>query len=501
MPSMSPRLLLARTDGGPGIGGGHVARVLALVQAWNDAGGQAVVATEKLPAVMARPLEAEAELRDTSGGRSGPGGLVELAGELGAAWIVIDGYHLGQPYQEAAVDGGYRALAIDDHGHAGRYVADLVVDQNLGASPEDYAHRSPSTRLLLGPRYALLRREFRTAPRPEPRAGGAPRVLLTIGGAPTADDLGRILATGERIAQLGFAAQVLTGISDVDVAPSGVEVIAHVGDVRRVLAQADLVVTAAGSTCWELCALGRPFLTVTVAANQERVATNLAAAGVTNHAGLLADLSPRILAEQVADLAADSSQLATLAAAGRALVDGGGASRVVRAMTAAGLQLRLVEPGDAELLWTWANEPEVRRRAFSSDPIPWEVHRAWLAQRLADPSCTFLMAMDERGQAVGQIRADLDGRDAEISISVAAGARGRGLGSALIDAATHYLFQHTNASVLHAYIKPDNAASRAAFERAGFVDTGEVHRAGFDGIRHLELPETVTTEPTGDIST
>lgn len=498
---MSPRLLLARTDGGTGIGGGHVARVLALVQAWNDAGGQAVVATEQLPALMARALEAEAELRDASGARSGPGGLVELAGELGAAWIVIDGYHLGLPYQEAAVDAGYRVLAIDDHGHAGRYVADLVVDQNLGASPEDYADRSPSSRLLLGPRYALLRREFRTGPRPEPRAAGAPRVLLTIGAAPAADGLDLILATAGRLAQLGLPAQVLTGIRDVDLVPSGVEVIPHVGDVRRVLAQADLVVTAAGSTCWELCALGRPFLTVTVAANQERVATSLAAAAVANHAGRLADLSPRTLAEQVVALAADSSRLATLAAAGRALVDGGGASRVVRAMTAAGLRLRLVEPGDAELLWTWANEPEVRRWAFSSDPIPWEVHRAWLAQRLADPRCTFLMAMDERGEAVGQIRADLDGRDAEISISVAANARGRGLGSALIDAATHYLFQHTNARVLHAYIKPDNAASRAAFERAGFVDTGEVHRARFAGIRHLELPKTAATQPTGDNST
>ncbi len=55
-----------------------------------------------------------------------------------------------------------RVLVIDDHGSAGEYDADLVVDQNVGATRADYP---PDTRLLAGPRYALATREFRSARR------------------------------------------------------------------------------------------------------------------------------------------------------------------------------------------------------------------------------------------------------------------------------------------------------------------------------------------------
>ena len=81
---------------------------------------------------------------------------------LGADWVVVDGYHLGSDYQRALKEGGARVLVIDDHAHLDRYHADVLLNQNLGAP--DYRDRAPGARLLIGPHYALLRREFRDVP-------------------------------------------------------------------------------------------------------------------------------------------------------------------------------------------------------------------------------------------------------------------------------------------------------------------------------------------------
>ena len=39
------------------------------------------------------------------------------------------------------VAGSARMLVIDDHGHAGRYQAQVILDQNAGAEPGAYAER------------------------------------------------------------------------------------------------------------------------------------------------------------------------------------------------------------------------------------------------------------------------------------------------------------------------------------------------------------------------
>src|SRR5262249_34983029 len=80
--------------------------------------------------------------------------------------------------------GGLQHLLIDDLGHASRYLADLVLDQNVCARELLYEGRAPGTKLLLGPRYALLRREFRmwgAWRRNIPKR--AERVLVMLGGS------------------------------------------------------------------------------------------------------------------------------------------------------------------------------------------------------------------------------------------------------------------------------------------------------------------------------
>ena len=161
---MTPPRILVRADGGVAIGLGHAMRCLALVQAVADeCGGSAeFLMADPPPAFAARAAHEGATVHALG---AAPGGVADAAETVrragGADWIVLDGYHFDGGYQRALVDAGLKLLAFDDHGHAGSYPAHLVLNQNLGAGPEPYADRAPYTRLLLGPRHALLRREFR----------------------------------------------------------------------------------------------------------------------------------------------------------------------------------------------------------------------------------------------------------------------------------------------------------------------------------------------------
>ena len=183
--------LLIRADGGPQIGTGHLMRCLALAQHWLlERGPVTFLLAADAPTFSAR-LRGEGgdrQLIDVEPGSEADAQATSTAAaELGARWIVCDGYHFGADYQRRLKADGRRLLFVDDYGHGGEYCADLVLNQNLYAEPSPYARRETATELLLGSRYALLRREFVAAERP---GGGqrivppdATRILITLGGA------------------------------------------------------------------------------------------------------------------------------------------------------------------------------------------------------------------------------------------------------------------------------------------------------------------------------
>jgi spore coat polysaccharide biosynthesis predicted glycosyltransferase SpsG len=66
------------------------------------------------------------------------------------------------------------------------------------------------------------------------------------------------------------------------------------------MAWADVAVTAAGSTCWELCYAGLPALVTVLADNQRGVAAALADAGAVRSLGAAGDVTAAALADALA---------------------------------------------------------------------------------------------------------------------------------------------------------------------------------------------------------
>lgn len=488
---MSTGTLLIRADASIAMGTGHVMRCLALAQAWQDAGGRVVFAmAQSTESVRERLANESCDMLAVSSAIGSTEDLQQAAAfarEHSCEWVVVDGYLFGADYQKGLKAASQKVLFLDDYGHAQRYSAEVVLNQNLSASAELYSHRECQTRLLLGPKYALLRREF-NAWRDWERAisSNCCRVLVAMGGSDERNVTATVIE-GLRLTALkelevtvlvGGSNPHLRGLQDmVAGSPLKMRLLKDVSNVGELMADADFAISAAGTTCWELCLLGLPSLLINVADNQTTVARELHNRGCAIHVGH--DIAAENIAENIKRLSNDHELRQSLSRRSQQLVDGKGATRVVSALRGVqSLRLRRAEEKDRHLLWEWANDPEVRTHSFSPDPISWETHVAWFdaklnALRRPVPTGMILIAEDGNGSPLGQIRFDLrpDG-EWEVSVSLDQKMRGRGLAAELIESGVRQVLTNHPGARIHAFIKPENTASVKAFQRAAFRNAG-----------------------------
>lgn len=320
-------------------------RCLALGQAWHAAGGTVTFAMQPgAPGVEAR-VQAEgmavAHIASAPGSPADAAETAALAGALGAAHAVLDGYHFGAAMQRALKAAGLTLLVLDDNRDAEYYSADLVLNQNVYAVEDMYVRREPTTRLLLGSDYALLRREFwpwRGWQRGTTALGR--RVLVTLGGGDPANLTGRVLAALNAVPR-ELAITAVIGASNphrpaLEALAAGsaheVSLVQNVADMPERMIDSDLAISAAGSTVWEMAFTGLPALLIVVADNQRRAAAALAERGVARSLGWHENITEADIAQEAAVLLRDAAQRAGMSRAGQALVDGRGTHRVLAAL-------------------------------------------------------------------------------------------------------------------------------------------------------------------------
>src|SRR5262245_9751070 len=119
---------------------GHIARGLALAEAWPGRGGRAQLVVPETAAELAARMARDLPVTAVEGFHD-PAALAPRLGELAGAarWVVVDGYDLVDALLQAAEVDPENVVRIDDHGHHPRPRAAVVVDPNLGASAAPYA--------------------------------------------------------------------------------------------------------------------------------------------------------------------------------------------------------------------------------------------------------------------------------------------------------------------------------------------------------------------------
>ncbi len=474
--------LIIRTDASFCMGSGHVLRCLALGQAWKRHGGECLfVLSDPPPAIRERLLQegmAVQILSPLPGTPADAEKTIAIAAEYNASWIAIDGYHFDAFFQKHIRSAGFNTLVVDDDGRAKEYTADIILNQNLSAHPDLYMNRNSDAALLMGTRHVLLRAEYRKWMdwNREVAAMGN-NILVTMGGSDPVDITSRVVSALAAADLPELRLMVVVGPANprrealAELARAHPETVRIFQDVREMavlMAEADMAVMAAGTTVWETAYMALPSLLIPIAENQRAVAEHFHEHKAGINLGWHADISLPVLVEKVQSLGQSFTQRSQMAQNGRRLVDGNGCRRVLRAMLEKEIRLRPAREEDCRMVWEWVNMPAVRSASFHSAPIPWNEHVQWFNARLGNGACRYYIAETTGKGPIGQIRFDLNGDSALVSVCLDPTLHGKGYGSALISKASRELLLGTGITRLLAQIKPTNPASIRAFAGADF---------------------------------
>lgn len=502
--------LLLRCDAGPSTGVGHAVRCAAIAEAagldghdvfwsgrldglgwlWAGLYGWFAYDAPEVPVPPGTVLPAANSADE----------LVDLCVRHRIDAVHVDHYLLGPDLRDRLNDAGVVLSSVEDF-HTGRRPADVVVDPNLGADA-DPRPDDGSPVLLRGPRFAPLRESARRArivrqgqkavglpARPGPSIrrprtpADPPRVLVVMGGTDAAGLLGPVV---DALAGTGVPADVDVVVPaghTLDDVPDGFRTVPPLPDLPGAAADVDLVVSASGTTVWELCCVGVAMALVRAADNQTegyRAVTGVrAAAGL----GTAADLPGPSTTETLRRLLTDADARAALAARARQVVDGQGTARVLGALLQAvryrGLTTRPATYADAAMLLGWRNDPETQRWSRKREAVPAQEHADWLQQSLDSGERMLLVMEDDRGP-VGTVRWDLESAGWEVSITLAPDRRGAGLAGPVLTAGERALRTSAGPGVtVRAVVHRDNAASARLFAGAGYRPSGPADADGF----------------------
>lgn len=337
---MPPPHLYLRADADMHTGVGHVVRSHALAQAWHDLGGQATLlvnADISLPASLRASGLQRLDIRERHPDSGDLNRLLRLVRP--GDWVACDGYHFDAAFCHELRSAGIRVLVIDDVAHQPTYEADILVNQNIEAERLRYRLAIETPLMLLGPKYALLRREFRLAkPRARSRAP-ARRVLVLMGGSDPHHQAERMMSLLIDLDDGQREVRIVVGPSRAARAASWgndrTRVIVDPLDLTEQMSWAELAVSAGGSTCWELCRMGVAIAVVTISRNQARIAAGLHRAGAAVHLGWFDRVTDDSMRAVLGALMTDGNSIASLSRRALALVDGAGAMRIAAALQGA----------------------------------------------------------------------------------------------------------------------------------------------------------------------
>jgi len=482
------------------IGTGHIMRCIALAQAWQDQGGEVTFISHCGRAALRERIQGEgfrfialdyvcpdsADLMNTLS-------ILKNKSTNQKPWLILDGYHFTSEYQKAIREAGGRILVIDDMNHLPHYHADIILNQNIYAPDLKY-HCDDDTTLLLGTCYVLLRREFlkyQDFKRQIPVQ--AKNILVTLGGADSDNVTLKVIEALKLLNEPDIAVRIISGPANshqetlrkaIVSADFKAELLINPPNIPKLMAWADMAVSAGGSTCWELAFMGVPSIVLILADNQAAVAEYLRNNNIVVNIGRIAEISEKHISHSCKSLIHDSIHRKYLSEQSRILISAQGPSLIIESIHRRSITLRDVTDLDRELIWQWANDEETRKASYSQANISWDEHIRWFESVQRQKNHRFYIANNGCKKPVGQIRFTLDGKDAIVSFSVAPESRRRSYGKEILIKAAEKLFNETNIEQISAYVKSENKLSLRVFQKAGFRLLGNVT---FRGVKSCKM--------------
>lgn len=271
-------MLYIRTDMNEQIATGHLMRCLSVADAVRQCGGEVTFILadgQAVPMLESRRYPAivlGTDWRDLEGELSAllaviPDGVDDV--------LLVDHYSVTERYLAQLRE--HITVAYIDDLNAFHYPVDLLICyanyyEKFGYA-QRYRGRTPKTELLLGTDYVPLRSAFHNCGVKDIRADVRSLLLLSGG----ADPYGVIRSLLEELTLSSYERiYAICGMYNPDYEllaekyrqHPNVRILQSVPDLDRYMREADMAVSAAGSTLYELCAVGTPAISYTMADNQ-----------------------------------------------------------------------------------------------------------------------------------------------------------------------------------------------------------------------------------------
>lgn len=270
--------------------------------------------------------------------------FLAICREMNAVHAVMDDYRVDPAYQASLKANGIRFMQQFDASRPWDFHADLIVNSNPYERAEDYAAyvKNPNARLLLGPRYAVLRPEFSAL---EIRPAGRPvrRILVSFGGG---DDLGAIRLTLEALMETPGAEDItaiaVSGSSNprnednasfiAELPKHRAELFINPKKVAELMNSCDLAIIAGGTMSYEAALCTLPMVLIALAPNQLRPCRGWADKAGAQTLGTIDTVTKDMIRDTIGLLLADDARRTDMAARGQTMVDKSGGLRLIAAL-------------------------------------------------------------------------------------------------------------------------------------------------------------------------
>ncbi len=320
------------TEGGNNIGFGHITRCLSLYQAFEEIDGI-------LPEFI---VNGDASIDGVLKNRQYK--TFNWLEHKERVWAsikdadiaIIDSYLAEVAFYRELSDYVRVPVYIDDNKRVD-YPKGVVVNGSISAEMLHYPARENIT-YLLGPKYIPLRKEFLNVPEKEIREK-IERILITFGG----DDAVNVTPSVLRLLERRYPQAVKKVIigrgyrnaEEIKTAADGLtELIYFPGaeGMKSVMLDSDIAISAGGQTLYELARVGVPAIAVIVADNQINNVQGWEKNGFVVNSGWHNASGVHEKIDEGLKLLEEKSARERMSKAGRLLVDGSGAERVVGAL-------------------------------------------------------------------------------------------------------------------------------------------------------------------------
>jgi UDP-2,4-diacetamido-2,4,6-trideoxy-beta-L-altropyranose hydrolase len=346
-----------RADATNQIGTGHFMRCLTLADGLRQRGAHIRFISRDLPVHLRNMLAAkdmEFVALDSNAGSSFTDELahshwlgtsqaqdaeatIQALSEQAWDWLIVDHYALDTRWESALRGTAKRIMVIDDIADR-NHDCDILLDQNFYVDMQTrYVDKVPfHCRLLLGPRYALLRDEFRKLrEQVKPRTGPVKRILVYFGGVDADNCTSQAINALAEMGTKGLHVDVVIGAQhpsraeiEMNCAARGFVCHVQTDKMAELMAAADLTIGAGGSASWERCCLGLPALLVSLANNQVGISKALDLSGCCIYLGAFKKVNTSAIKHEITELLRAHNRLEMISRRAFSFADGMGVDRV-----------------------------------------------------------------------------------------------------------------------------------------------------------------------------